>query len=258
MRVSVVVIGLAAVVWAGAVEAEDPLATRSGWDVGGQLARYRYEEPGLMHLTGERIGATVAYTVANERRTYMRFELRYSYGELEYQGSGTLDGAPDHLFEVRSLAGRDFRTGALVWSPYLGFGMRYLYNDLRGITSTGAIGYQRESNYFYMPLGITLRVPLGEHWVLAPQIEYDGFLKGAQHSYLADTGLGFNNVTNWQRRGRGYRAQLMFEGRRWSFGPWMNYWQIKDSEIQPIGAGFIGLEPENWTRESGVELRYRF
>ncbi len=236
----------------------DPLATRGGWEVGGQLARYRYEEPRLMSLTGDRVGATGAYTVASERRNYMRFELRYSYGELDYVGSGTLDGVPDQLIEVRALAGRDFRAGKVAWSPYVGFGMRYLYNDLRGVTSTGAIGYQRESNYFYVPLGITLRVLLGEHWVLAPQIEYDGFLKGAQHSYLSDTGLGFNDATNWQRRGRGYRAQLMFEGRRWSFGPWMNYWQIKDSEIQPIGAGFIGWEPENWTRESGVELRYRF
>ena len=64
-----------------------------------------------------------------------------------------------------------------------------------------------------------LRVPLGAGWVLAPRLEYDGFVRGVQRSYLSDTGLGANNVTNGQRRGRGYRVQLMLEGRRWSLWP---------------------------------------
>jgi len=33
---------------ATAVAAEDPLVTHSGWEVGGQVARYRYEEPDFM------------------------------------------------------------------------------------------------------------------------------------------------------------------------------------------------------------------
>jgi hypothetical protein len=258
MRASVALISIAAVVWAGAVEAKDPLATRAGWEVGGQVARYRYEEPDVMWLKGDRIGAMGAYTAVNDKRVYARFELRQSYGELDYQGSGTLNNVPDQLFEARALAGRDYPAGKLVWSPYVGGGFRYLYNDLRGVTSTGAIGYQRDSSYFYVPLGVTLRMRLGGEWVLAPQLEYDAFVHGVQRSLLTDTGLGAPDVTNQQRRGRGYRAQLMFEGRRWAFGPWLHYWNIKDSDIQPIAPGFGGLEPANWTRESGVELRYRF
>lgn len=65
-------------------------------------------------------------------------------------------------------------------------------------------------------------------------------------------------MTNRQAKGWGARAQLMFEVRRWSFGLWAQYWDIEDSDIQPIGLGFAGLEPANKTRESGVELRYRF
>ena len=125
-------------------------------------------------------------------------------------------------------------------------------------TSTGAIGYRRESHYFYVPLGLTLRVPMGKDWVLAPQIEYDGFVRGSQRSYLADTGLGFSDVTNEQMEGYGVRAQLAFEGPRWSFVVWANYWDIEDSDIQPIGGGYAGLEPANTTREAGVEARYRF
>ncbi|MDH5212105.1 MAG: hypothetical protein OEW96_10600 [Betaproteobacteria bacterium] len=249
---------VAAVCTSAALAQRDPLATRGGWEAGLQGSTYKYEEPGLMNLKGERVGGSGAYTFIGSDYLHTRIETRYSYGELDYTGSGTLHDVPDHLFELRALVGNDFRAGNFVWVPYAGLGYRYLYNDLRGITSTGAIGYRRLSRYWYLPVGVTLRVPLGEGWVMAPQIEYDAFANGKQRSYLGDTGIGYNDVTNRQQRGRGYRVQLMFEGRRWTFGPWMHYWKIKDSEIRPIGLGFVGWEPENWTRESGVELRYRF
>jgi hypothetical protein len=238
----------------GAVGADDPLATRSGWELGGLLSSYHYEEPDFMWLEGDRIGVTGAYTLANEKRLFTRFEGRWSYGKLDYQGSGTLEDVPDQLFELRVLAGRDYRTGKVVWAPYVGAGFRYLYNDLRGVSSTGQLGYRRESAYFYIPLGVTLRMPLGADLVLAPQVEYSGFIRGVQRSYLSDTGLpGESDVSNHQRDGRGYRAQLMIEGKRWSFGVWTDYWDVDDSDVQ-LG----GIEPANWTRESGVELRYRF
>lgn len=239
---------------ATAVAAEDPLATRSGWEVGGYAAQYRYEEPGVMWLKGNRFGVTGAYTETNQQHVYGRIEARWSYGEPDYQGSGTLKRVPDHLLETRMLAGRDYPRGSLVWSPYAGAAFRYLYNDLRGFSSTGARGYRRESLYFYIPLGVTLRTPLGADWVLAPQVEYSGFVRGVQRSHLSDTGLpGLSDVTNKQRDGRGYRAKLMVEGRRWSFGLWTDYWDVKDSDVQ-----HGGREPANWTRETAVEIRYRF
>ena len=50
----------------------------------------------------------------------------------------------------------------------------------------------------------------------------------------------------------------MVEKDHLAFGAWTHYWHIKDSDVQPIGRGQAGREPENWTRESGLELRYRF
>jgi len=241
----------------GAGGAEDLLATRGGWEVGGQVARYHYEEPGLMWLKGDRIGVTGAYTATREKG-YGRIEARWSYGELDYQGSGTLADVPDYLLEFRLLAGLDYPRGSVAWSPYVGAAVRYLYNDLRGTTSTGAIGYRRESFYFYIPLGVTLRMPLGGSWVLAPQLEYKGLVHGVQRSHLSDTGLALSDVSNQQDKGSGYRAQLMFEGPRWSFGLWTDYWDIKDSDVQTVAVGVSGMEPANWTRETGVELRYRF
>jgi hypothetical protein len=257
------VVAIAAATWMAAGQAQAPaqrnsLATKVGWELGAQAARYRYEEPGLMRLKGDRAGVAAAYTARSVGEFHARIEARVSYAELDYQGSGTIADVPDHLFELRALFGRDLRAGAVVWVPFVGLGYRSLYNDLRGTSSTGAIGYRRLSRYWYVPMGVGLRIGIGAGLVLAPQIEYDAFTHGKQRSYLGDTGLGFNDVTNRQQRGRGYRAQLMFEGRRWSIGPWMHYWKVRDSDIQPVGLGFVALEPENWTRESGVELRYRF
>ena len=101
-------------------------------------------------------------------------------------------------------------------------------------------------------------VGTGERWVIAPTVEYDAFLGGRQYSKLTDTGIGYSDASNRQHDGRGYRAYLMLESGHWAFGPWLHYWKIKDSDIVPIGLGYTAMEPANWTREYGVELRYRF
>lgn len=259
MRAASVCAGLLAAAWTLAAGAQaDPLATRGGWELGLQAASYEYDEPDFARLDGERLGASAAYTFVGASRLHSRIEARYSYAELDYTGSGTLDGVPDYLVEARVLAGRDYRAGAVVWAPYVGLGLRHLYNDLRGTTSTGAQGYRRKSRYWYVPLGVTLRVALGSGWVMAPQLEYDVFVNGKQRSYLSDASAAFNDVTNEQKNGHGARAQLAFEGPHWAVSLWANAWDIEDSDVQPIGSGFVGLEPANTTREAGVELRYRF
>lgn len=252
--------GVLATFWAGAAAAQaDPLATRKGLELGLQLSGYEYEETSFAMLEGERIGLTAAYTFRNDSRLFSRIEGRFSYGELDYTGSGTQSGNPDELYELRALVGRDYAVGKSVWAPYAGLAIRYLYNDGRGTTSTGALGYRRESRYWYVPLGITWRIPLGESWVLAPQIEYDAFASGSQTSYLTDTGIpGFTDARNRQGRGEGARGQLALEKDSWVFSAWFNYWHIQDSDVVPIGNGYVGWEPENYTREAGVEVRYRF
>jgi outer membrane protein W len=239
----------------------NPLLTRRGWEVGAQVSKYHYEEPNFALLKGNQGGAVGAYTFTNPNRVYNRIDLRASYGKLEYesQGTGTASDVPDWIVEARAVIGRDYLVSASVaLSPYIGLGYRYLYNDSRGYSSTGAIGYRRYSHYLYIPVGLTARFRTGERWVVAPTVEYDAFLGGRQYSQLTDTSIGFSDASNRQRDGRGYRAYLMLESGHWAFGPWLHYWKIKDSDIVPIGLGFAGLEPVNWTREYGVELRYRF
>jgi len=242
----------------------NPLATRRGFEVGVQLAHYHYEEPNFAKFIGTRGGIVGAYTFTRANGMFFRVDGRESYGALKYQGSGTQDSVPDLIVEARGVAGMDFPAGSGVsLSPYLGLGYRYLYNDSRGYTSTNAAGYRRYSNYLYAPVGLTARIDLGNRWVLAPTGEADIFILGKQKSQLSDANIaGLNDVTNTQRHGYGYRAYLMVERDHLAFGAWMHYWSIKDSDVQfagvvkgvPVG----GLEPANWTRESGIEFRYRF
>ena len=93
------------------------------------------------------------------------------------------------------------------------------------------------SQYLYVPVGLTARFRTGERWVVAPTVEYDVFLSGRQESQLSDTGIGYSDASNTQKHGYGYRAYLMLENGHWAFGPWLHYWNIKDSDTVDIGLG---------------------
>lgn len=242
-------------------QADNPVALRSGFEIGGQLSDYVYKEPDLdVRLDGTQIAFVGAYTLRPSDDFYARFELRHAYGELYYEGSGTMDEVPNTTIEGRALIGAQIMSDeGVALTPYIGIGHRYLYNDLRGVTTTGAVGYRRYSRYLYMPLGMSLRFRAGERWVVAPTVEYDYFIRGEQESMLSDTGIpGLVDVTNRQRKGYGYRASLMFENGNLAFGPWLQGWEIEDSNIAPIGNGAFGLEPKNETFEAGFEVKYRF
>ncbi len=250
-----------------AQDGRDPLLTRPGLEVGVQAAHYHYEEPGVAKLIGLRAGGVGAFTFT-QGDAFFKADGRVSLGSLNYQGSGTQSNIPDYIFEARFVAGADLQAGeGVVFSPYAGLGYRYLYNDLRGYTrgpvtplnpSGIYAGYRRYSNYLYAPLGLTLRTGINDGWVLAPTLEYDLFIRGKQITLLSDAGLGDPDMTNAQKRGKGYRFALMAEKDHVVIGLWMHYWSIEISEVVSPAPGKFGWEPENWTREIGVEVRYRF
>jgi hypothetical protein len=242
-------------------QSANPLATRPGLAVGAQVAHYEYLEPDIAKLEGNRLAIVGTAILVSDSGMFGAIDLRESYGRLEYEGSGTMTGVPDWTLEARALGGFDWIGKSASVSPYLGLGYRYLFDDLRGYSSTSAAGYRRYSNYLYVPVGLTARFGLGGDWVLVPTLEKDVFLRGKQISKLSDAGLGLPDASNTQHSGRGHRASLMFEKGHVSFGAWTNYWHIDKSDATTVpgpGGPVVGYEPENYTRESGVELRYRF
>jgi hypothetical protein len=245
-----------------AQQGSDRLSTRPGLEIGGQVSYYDYKEPNFAEIKGPRLGFVGAWTAVGEQKLFLRIDGRASYGSLDYQGSGTATGVVDFILETRAVVGIDLDLSGATLSPYAGLGYRYLYNDLNGYTSARAAGYRRYSNYLYAPLGATLRIGLDSEWVLAPTVEWDFFIQGKQKSMLSDANPAYLDVTNTQNHGSGYRLYLMFEKDRLAVGPYLNYWHIKDSDAQFFG--FVngqpayGKEPENFTHEYGLELRYRF
>ena len=235
------------------------LKTQPGMELGVTFATYKYEEPSLaVKLDGTKTGVDFSAIGNVSNDWFVRGDARFKYGETDYTGSGTKCCNSDWYYDLRGTIGRDFDRGTYNLSPYLGLGYRYLFNDLRGVTSTGAIGYRRESQYTYLPVGLTHRFNLDSSARLATTLEYDYLIEGRQTSYLTDTAIpGSGDLVNKQRSGFGIRVNLSYERINWSVGPWFQYWNIDQSDTASAGL-VTGFEPRNKTTEIGLRLGYRF
>lgn len=198
-------------------------------------------------------------------RWQLRGELRYAWGEMDYSGSGTANGIDDTVFEGRALLAHVFPTGdGRQFIPYVGFGYRRLEDNFGGVTtSTGALGYDRISQYYYIPIGLESILPLGRGWHLKPTIEFDYFLKGTQTSRLSTVLAGLSDLENDQGSGYGLRGSLTFASTILrtpvEFGPFIRYWNIDESDVATISfrgrTVARGLEPANETFEAGLALK---
>lgn len=245
---------------------EFSLATQSGGELGLQVSNYNYEEQlnGAFFIStqGTKFGVVGSITPVVRNGWYATLDARYAFGYASYTGSGTKEGNPDQLFEGRAVVGKDFAMNNFLLSPYAGLGYRWLHNDLRGLTSTGAAGYRRTSQYTYIPLGLTHRMHAGQDARLSTSLEYKYFLGGTQRSALSDANARQNDVVNIQNSGFGASVSTSYDTKRWSLGVFYHYWRIEDSDRATwISSGVpIGtvMEPSNTTTEFGVQMKYRF
>ncbi len=244
------------------------LNTESGLDIGLQASSYNYEEfvegnPFVSHI-GHKWGVVGTWNYAFEgdlNNWYLSLDARYAEGYVDYDGSGTMKGQPDKLSDYRLLVGKDVPFDDFLLSFYSGAGVRSLYNDARGETSTHKFGYRRDSSYVYLPVGLTHRMGLGEGDArLSTTLEYDHLLEGRQVSHVTDAGAQ-TDLYNSQRKGFGLRLMLAYETEHWTLGSFYNYWNIQRSEngtFIDLPYLWTGYEPLNITREFGLLLKYRF
>ena len=226
------------------------------YSIEGQASRYRYVEPDLMSLEGNKLSLAgrVLAPLDNDRSLIM--EGRIAYGLVDYQSvaTGNDNDEPDTIVEFRLLLGNNINLGSLRLLPYLGYGFRTLVNDSQGvITTTGHAGYLRISRYHYLPLGVEIKANIfGGKTTL--QLEIDQLLVGTQESYLPG-----ETIINRQKSGRGFLASLMFSQGNWAAGPYNQEWKIasSDSVSCDLGQSYC-TEPRNQTRETGFRLRYTF
>jgi len=218
-----------------------------------------------MSEKGMMVGVGLAYTYRDN--VMFKASLLLAYGEVDYENSGTLDGIPDRHVEMRGLVGYDVAVEpTLVVTPYIGLGYRFLRNDAAGmITSTGARGYNRESNYVYSPVGIAVVKILPEGWSLSAEAEFDYLWYGKQYSDLSDGSPLYPDISNEQDQGYGIRGSVRIEKKLVASSvfvePFVRYWHISQSDDTLFSAGgtlYRGYEPRNNTTEIGASVGLKF
>ena len=254
------------------------LATKTANELGVTVSNYKYTEPGVMSIKATKIGFdyTGTYAIGAEFPNrndgwFVRGDVRYATGKGDYSSNttGTLNDRPDWYYEVRGLVGRDFNFSDYTLSPYAGLGYRHLFNDLRGLSSTGAAGYRRESNYTTLPLGVTHKMNLASQARLLTTVEYSHLIRGRQETKFSDI-IGSNGIVaaqdaeNRQRRGYGMRLGVSYQMDQWSVGPFVHFWKIKESDTVSVTRSVVGpvtlrvFEPANKVTEFGVKAVYTF
>ena len=252
------------------------LKTQTGNEIGLTLSSYSYSEPSLgvsMKATNVGIDYTGIYAFGND--WFALGNINYNNGPVKYSGTGTQSGIPQYYYDIKAAVGYDFAVEGIQLSPYVGLGYRYLSQQWGGTTSsTGALGYDRQSTYNYIPIGVINRFAVNNNKAkVETTFEFDYLLSGNQYSGFSslngtsggNTYAGFSNQNNTQTSGYGLNLTVMYKEDSWGVGPYFKYWNIQQSNTNAFsytknGAGWNGTvyEPSNNTKEYGVKAIYRF
>lgn len=238
--------------------------TRHSFQIGLVLNHLNYEEPGPdVELNGGMYGVKAEYAFHHARGFMFALDGEYTYGEPDYDGGfiggGSYeDESEDYIVETRAVAGWDFMINPrFTLTPFAGLGYRYWNNDIDGPGS-----YERETEYLYSPLGVTMAIPLGAHWRWSMTFEYDLFLSGTNESHVSDVDPGYNDVEFDQEDGYGLRGSMSFGTAHFSIEPYFIFWKIDESDTDVLTYNgsplFHVVEPDNETTIWGARIFWRF
>jgi hypothetical protein len=224
------------------------------WEVAPEVSYYRYAEPGTMKIGGLLYGVAASYTCYRPRGLF-RVDGEFAFGLVDYEGS-LLDGTPytmedsyDFLLNLRLLWGQSWPMDGWDNLFYAGLG----YRGLNDCSIQDPAGYDRQSNYFYVPVGLKTYHKLTGHWRIGVGGEFDLLLLGVQISGVDDNSA----VVNMQCPGFGARASLELRHRAKSadlaLAPFVQYWWVEESNTSD---GWY--EPRNNTIQYGLSLVWRF
>ena len=186
--------------------------------------------------------------------TYLGFKNRLAAGEVNYTsaGTGTMTGVPDYQFESTFYLGIPMEGTNSRTTIFSGLGGRYLLNA-SGLkqSSTGHSGYDRESRYVYLPIGVNYEKGAWEF-----RGEYLYFLYGQQTSKISQVGANYTDITNDQEDGSGMKLTAKYySDKKFGYELYMDYWDIADSKVDVTG-NF--MEPRNTTSETGIRVFWAY
>jgi hypothetical protein len=248
------------------------LKTQTGNEIGLTVSSYSYSEPSIsVSMKATNLGIDYTGTYAFGNNFFVLGNANYNNGQVNYSGTGTQSGIPQFYYDFKGVIGYDFGFDGFNLSPYVGIGYRFLSQQWGGTsTSTGALGYDRQSTYNYLPIGLIHRFAFNQKAKIETTFEYDYLLSGNQYSGLSSLNgqsgySGLPNVNNSQTSGYGLNLTIMYKEENWGVGPYYKYWNIQDSNVvysqfSRSGTTYIGgwQEPANTTNEYGVKAIYRF
>lgn len=228
---------------------------------GGALEIYShdYEEPSIMKNEGEFLGLEAWAELRDG--FVLRGELAIAYGEVDYtsNSSGSSNDIDDFRFEMRAIGGYEFElTDTIQLTPIAGIAYRYLSDDSEAKrTTTGHLGYLRQSNYIYSPIGAECNFDIADDMAITLFAEYDYFWYGMQKSDLNYI-TGDGDIENDQDDGYGLRFSVRFTKQLENIGlycePFYRYWDIDDSDVTYDNSGTGWIEPKNETTEFGIKI----
>jgi len=233
------------------------------WEIAYEGEGYSYREPHMEYpisLKGYHQGASIKYMTAGAGGSVNSLgilEGRFLTGKTDYDGylwngtPSTADDITDWYVELRGLYGYKMGNERVSLTPYIGFGYRFLSNNMDKDDS----GYRRESTYYYVPIGFSLRSGT-DNASIAFTGEFDWLVYGNQYSGLYD------GVNNLQEKGFGLRGGIKFSAGSESFNvfvePFYRFWKIQNSDVVMVSPTNGLLEPFNISREYGIKAGIAF
>ena len=183
------------------------------FSLGPEISYIKYSEP----YVGEKgVLYGIAGSCAYHNKLMAKFEGSFATGQMSYNGQ-TMGGTPltisdisDYMLELRVLSSYDFVVKAVTITPDLGIGYRWLQDNTQKQANSG---YERNSNYVYLPIGVETVAKLDNGWSLRANMEFDVFLYGKQRSELSNAVSGLNDPENDQKQGYGREDQYPLQRR---------------------------------------------
>lgn len=192
---------------------------------------------------------------------YYEANVEFLLGWTEYDGQLS-DGTPYvHDSTNRILMGQLW-TGVQVGDPHtVGFipKVGLLFRRLVDANDEASGDYQRDQDYFAIPIGLDILFPAGPG-----QLALTGFatayFSGVNKTHFTDVG-GDNDPTFKQDKGRGMELGISYQQDQWHAGFFFRKWKVEDSDAKlvtfPAAPTTINdglyIEPENDTISYGIK-----
>ena len=227
------------------------------------ISHYEYEEEvnGAFFMSDESDPIFLSVGIRDWEKNitdsiYFMYTSELTYGQTNYNSASTGTLVKDYYkARFETLVSYNYESVF----PFLGLGYRWLYDDSGGlVSSTGHIGYDRQSQYLYLPLGIITRFTDE----LTFKGQYNYFISGKQTSYLSTFSASCGDVENNQNDGYGFDAVFDYSLEKdISIYGFYRYWDIEDSDPNTVvcaGSLLTAKEPQNTTTETGIGIAFRW